>query len=258
VLLLALLSALVGAAIRPDPVVFWLRRRFPDVLFHVETDEPLVALTIDDSPHPMLTRRILEVLAAHEARATFFVIGERVPGNEALLQRLVDAGHEVGNHLMADAPSVRLPAAEFARQLRQMDDLLAPFGPVAWVRPGHGWFNRRMLKQIRAHGQRCALASAYSVEGRFAPVGYAAWHILLNIRPGAVIVLHDGAAERERTVAVLARILPELRGRGYRVVPLAELAARAVPRAGRQPPEVRRRMARGGASCGAAATRAGA
>jgi peptidoglycan/xylan/chitin deacetylase (PgdA/CDA1 family) len=87
-----------------------------------------------------------------------------------------------------------------------------------------------MLNQIHRHGYRCAMASTYALE--FLPVSarYAARHILLNTAPGAIIVLHDGAPDRERTVEVLRRLLPALRRRGYRVVTLSELTA-----AGRAP-----------------------
>lgn len=218
-------ALVVAALVRPGPVVRWLARRHPDVLFHVDCDEPLVALTFDDSPHPSLTPRILDALAAHGAHATFFVIGERVPGNEAIMRRLVAAGHEPGNHLMTDAPSARLSAAEFERQLLQTHALLAPFGPIRWFRPGHGWYNRPMLGLLQRHGYRCALASAYAFEFHLPSARYAARHILLNARPGAVIILHDGAADRHRTVDVLHRVLPELRRRGLRVVTLSELVA---------------------------------
>jgi peptidoglycan-N-acetylglucosamine deacetylase len=223
--LAGLFSVVVAALLRPGPVVRWLSRRFPDVLFQQANAGPLVALTFDDSPHATLTPRILDVLAAHDARATFFLIGERVAGNEEVVRRLVTEGHELGNHMMSDARSARLPGAEFERQLLQTHEVLAPFGPVRWFRPGHTWFNRRMLDQIHAHGYRCAMASAYALE--FLPISapYAARHILLNVRPGGVIILHDAAADQERTVAILERILPVLRRRGYRVVTLSELAA---------------------------------
>jgi len=223
--LLGLVSVAAATLIRPGPVVRWLSQRYPDVLFQRENAGPLVALTFDDSPHATLTPRILDLLAAHDARATFFMIGEHVDGNEEVVRRLIADGHEVGNHMMSDDPSVRLPAAEFERQLVQTHELLAPFGPVRWFRPGHGWFNTRMLDQIHAHGYRCAMASAYALEFLAISAPYAARHILLTVRPGGVIVLHDGAADRERTVAVLERILPALRRRGYQFVTLSELAA---------------------------------
>ena len=223
--LLGLFSVVVNALFRPGPVVRWLSRRFPDVLFHQPNAGPLIALTFDDSPHATLTPRILDLLAAHDAHATFFMIGEHVAGNEAVVRRLVGDGHELGNHMMSDTASARLSPAEFERQLLQTHELLAPFGPVRWFRPGHGWFNRRMLEQIHRHGYRCAMATAYALE--FLPISapYAARHILRNIRPGGIIVIHDGAADRDRTVVVLERILPVLRRRGYRIVTLSRLAA---------------------------------
>jgi peptidoglycan/xylan/chitin deacetylase (PgdA/CDA1 family) len=223
--LLGLCSVFAAALIRPGPVVRWLSRRFPDVLFERANVGPLVALSFDDSPHPTLTPRILDVLAEHDAHATFFVIGEHVAGNEEIVRRLVDEGHELGNHMMSDAASAGLPAVEFERQLLQTHALLTRFGPVRWFRPGHTWFNRRMLDQIHRHDYRCAMASTYALE--FLPVSapYAARHILLNVRPGGVIILHDGAAGQERTVGVLQRILPALRRRGYQVVTISDLAA---------------------------------
>ena len=227
--LLGLCSVGLNALFRPGPVVRWLSRRFPEVLFHEPAADSLIGLSFDDSPHATLTPRILDVLAAHGAHATFFMIGEHVAGNEVVVRRLIADGHEVGNHMMSDTSSAALPPAEFERQLRQTHALLDPFGPVRWFRPGHGWFNRRMLDQIHRHGYRCAMASAYALE--FLPVSapYAARHTLRNIRPGGVIVLHDGAADRERTVGVLERILPALRRRGYRIVTLSELVAAGQP-----------------------------
>jgi peptidoglycan-N-acetylglucosamine deacetylase len=223
--LLGLVSVVVAALVRPGPVVRWLSRRFPDVLFQQPNAGPLVAMTFDDSPHATLTPRILDILAEYDAHATFFMIGEHVAGNEEVVRRLIAEGHEMGNHMLSDAPSARLPAAEFERQLLQTHELLAPFGPVRWFRPGHAWFNRRMLEQIDAHGYRCVMASAYAFE--FLPISapYAAQHILLNVRPGGMIILHDAVADQERTMAVLARILPALRRRGYRIVTVSELAA---------------------------------
>ena len=222
--LLGLVSVVVAALLRPGPVVRWLSRRFPDVLFQHTNAGPLVALTFDDSPHATSTPRILDVLAAHDARATFFVISEHVAGNEEIVRRLIAEGHEVGNHMLSDAPSARLPAAEFERQLLQSHEMLTRFGPVRWFRPGHTWFTRRMLEQVHRHGYRCAMASAYAFEFLPIPAPYAAQQILLAVRPGGVIILHDGAADLERTVGVLERLLPALRRRGYRVVTVSELA----------------------------------
>lgn len=59
---------------------------------------PCMALTFDDGPNAEVTPRVLDILAAHNVKATFFLIGERVPGNERLVRRIHQDGHEIGNH----------------------------------------------------------------------------------------------------------------------------------------------------------------
>lgn len=223
-------SLAAAAILRPGLVVRWLSRQFPEVLFHRPTRERVVALTFDDSPHETLTPRLLDLLAAYDARATFFMIGNQIPGNEDVVRRMVGEGHELGNHMMADEPSHRLSLDEFERQLLQTHALLEPFGGARWFRPGHGWFNRAMLQRVHRHGYRCAMASTYAYEFLAVSGPCAARQILLNIRPGAVIVIHDGAADRVRTVEAMRLLLPALRNRGYRVVTLSELDALAEPR----------------------------
>ena len=227
---LILIASLVAALLHPARVVRWLAKKRPEVFYRLETDEPLVALTIDDSPHATVTPRILDTLAEYGAHATFFVIGDRVPGNEAILRRIVAEGHELGNHLMTNAPSIRLSAAEFAEHLRQMHELLAPYGPVRWFRPGSGWYSGRMLDQLRTHDYRCAMGSAYAYDCQIPSARFVGWQVRRHVRPGAVIVLHDGAGTGPQTVVVLRRALPELARRGYRVVTLSELAALDVAR----------------------------
>ena len=222
-LLLGLAALILVTLLRPGALIGWLARRHPDILFQQATAERLVGLTVDDSPDPRWTPQILDVLAAHDAHATFFLIGERIPGNEGIVRRIVEEGHELGNHLMADAPSIRLSPKEFERQLQQTHALLAPYGPVRWLRPGSGWFSRRMLDQIQRHGYRCALGSSYAFDCQIRSAWYVARYILLTVRPGAVIVLHDGAPHGGRTVAVLRHVLPQLQQRGYRFVTLSEL-----------------------------------
>ena len=201
------------------------KRTSDEVLFHVNTSEKVVALTIDDGPHPELTPQILDILAEYEAPATFFIIGGRVPGNELYLERIVNEGHELGNHLMSDKRSITLDEHEFSRQLAQTHQLLAPFGPIHWFRPGSGWYNERMLAQIRPYGYQTVIGSVYPFDAQIHSKEFAASYILSNVQPGSIIILHDGKAERVATVDVLKRILPTLKKRGYRFVTLSELVA---------------------------------
>jgi peptidoglycan/xylan/chitin deacetylase (PgdA/CDA1 family) len=220
----ALLLAAGGAAVlRPHWVVELLARRSPGVVYLVETEQPVVALTIDDGPDPVATPKILDVLKRHDAHGTFFLLSSRVPGNEELVRRTVEEGHEIANHLVDDEPSILLSDSEFERQLLEADGVLSDFDKAHWFRPGSGWYNDKMLATLRRHGYQCALGSVYPFDPQVPSSWFAAHHVLWNVRRGSIIVLHDYGARGERTAMALATILPALKRRGLRVVTLSEL-----------------------------------
>jgi peptidoglycan/xylan/chitin deacetylase (PgdA/CDA1 family) len=226
----------------PSWLIDWLARRAPGCLYRVPTREPLVALTIDDGPDPATTPLVLEQLREHDARATFFLIGSRVTGRELLVRAIVAERHELGNHLMHDRPSIRLPADTFAADLLRTGQILESFAPVRWARPSSGWYTSAMVAAVERMGYRCALGSVYPIDATIPSAAFAARYILRNTRPGAVLVLHDGGGRGRRTARVLAKVLPELRARGYQVVSLGELtAAAALAASATHPPHRPRR-----------------
>jgi len=208
---------------QPAWIVSILAKRSPEVLYLVDTQEPVVALTIDDGPDPIGTPRILDVLGQHDAHATFFLITSRIPGNEEIVARAVEEGHELANHLTTDGRSILLSPAEFERQLLDAHDVLSRFADVRWFRPGSGWHNAEMLSILHEHGYRCALGSVYPFDPQIPSAWFAARYTLRNVQPGSIIVLHDYGGRGERTATALATILPELNRRGFRVVTLSEL-----------------------------------
>jgi peptidoglycan/xylan/chitin deacetylase (PgdA/CDA1 family) len=82
-----------------------------------------------------------------------------------------------------------------------------------------------MIAVMRRHGYHCALGSVYPFDVAIPSVSWAARYILRNGRPGSIVILHDGGVRGQRTVRVLARVLPEMHRRGYRMVSLSELLA---------------------------------
>jgi peptidoglycan/xylan/chitin deacetylase (PgdA/CDA1 family) len=224
VLLVVALGAALGALwSAPRWLVPRIAARSPGCLFAVATRERVVALTLDDGPDAAHTPEVLRLLRAHGARATFFLISGRVAGQEPTVSAIVAEGHEIGNHLTRDEPSIRLASAEFEAAAREAGAVLARFAPVRWLRPASGWFDSTMLGTLGRLGYRCALGSVYPYAPHVPSSRFAAAYILANVRPGAVIVLHEGGARGRRTVEALRRVLPALRARGYRVVTLSEL-----------------------------------
>ncbi|MFN2147095.1 MAG: chitin deacetylase family protein [Anaerolineales bacterium] len=228
-LLSGLMLVSLGAIVMLQPR--WILRQLNGysnaVLYSVETDRPLVALTIDDGPDPATTAVILDTLAKYDASATFFVLADHIPGNEPLLERMVAEGHEIGNHMVTDQPSIRLTDADFERRLLAARQALAPFSNSDWFRPGSGWFNRTMLATLARYGYHTVLGSIYPWDAHIPSSRFASHYILRRVFPGAVIVLHDVEDRGARTVRTLKTILPELSARGYRVVTLTELTQSA-------------------------------
>ena len=199
------------------------------MLFYFDTDEPVVALTIDDGPDPETTAEILTLLEKHDAKATFFLIGEHVDGNETVVREAIAAGMEVGNHMMQDRMSLMLlKTGEFIDALEQAEETITDAAGVEtleWFRPGQGLFDRQMLELVEERGYRSILGSTFPYDTLLGDPEFSARFILNRVRPGSAIVLHDRGERGERTAAALDILLPELRQRGYTVTTLSELVA---------------------------------
>lgn len=222
-----LIALVVGA-------LFWFQPRFllreladrnPEVLFYVETDQKVLALTIDDAPDCSLTPRILDVLAKHQVKVTFFVLGQHIGGNEDLITRMKDAGHELGNHLTRDEATILLTDEEFAQQLKDVARQIGPFGETKWCRPGSGWFSPDMVKIAHDQGYRCCLGSIYPFDNKLRKPELIKQMITERVYPGAIIVLHEGGPERQYVVPLLDELLPELKAAGYEFLTLSEIQA---------------------------------
>lgn len=218
----------VDAALRwREPAARVASRMIPtDVLWYVETAAPVFALTFDDGPGPECTPGLLDVLARHRAHATFFLVGERVKRHPDLVAAIAGAGHELGNHLMRDEPSVRLPDPRFRQELAEVNALLTPYGPVRWFRPGSGWFTPRMLRSAAEHDLRAALGTLVAGNRGGPADGRIARDLLAGIRPGSVVVLHEGTPQRRGVVETTDELLVALASRGLSAVTLSELVTR--------------------------------
>lgn len=194
------------------------------VVYSVETDRPAVALTIDDGPDPAATPAILDVLREHGAQATFFLIADRIPGNEGIVNRIVAEGHEIGNHLTADRPSIDLAPEAFEHNLARAHRVLSHWRSPRWFRPASGWYDESMIEIAERHGYRTALGRVYPLDAALPAPVLAARYIRWQAAPGEIVILHDGGERGRNTARTLERVLPDLEARGLEVVTLSMLA----------------------------------
>ncbi len=230
--------AAIAAETAPDgPTLSERSRRTaqPDALFRLRTDEPLVALTFDDGPDPAFTPAVLDELARQRARATFFVVGTNARAHSGLVRQMLASGHRVANHTRAhtvldtmDEDGVRREILGGAHLIRS-----AAGTSTEWFRPPRGQTSRTVGRAAVSTGQRTAFWT-HCIE-RFLwqrSVEDAVDAMLSTVRPGDVLLLHDGGTiadtalpgfDRSRTVAALPLILEGLRSRGLAATDLDTL-----------------------------------
>ncbi|MFK7804660.1 MAG: polysaccharide deacetylase family protein [Anaerolineae bacterium] len=195
------------------------------VVYLFDVDEKLVALTIDDGPHPTITPLILDLLKENQVKATFFLVGKNVKEHPDIVGRIVNEGHEIGNHTFDHNFSLVLEADEFDRQILETHQLINNFQTdTKWFRPGGGLYNRRIIDEANEFGYKTVLGSVYpydaNISEQLGGTRFIQTFIMQNTQPGGIIILHDG---RIRTVNVLKQTLPQLADDGYAFVTLSKM-----------------------------------
>jgi peptidoglycan/xylan/chitin deacetylase (PgdA/CDA1 family) len=185
-------------------------------------DSDRVALTFDDGPSAR-TPELLAVLERHAARATFFVTAPACAAHPEGLQALMDAGHQVEAHGRWHRHALALTPGQEWAQVRWHPR--AGQGRGLLYRPPYGGHSPLTRVLAALAGRQVAL---WDVEGRDwtpAPASGLAASVLAQVRPGSVLLLHDGPAV---TPELLERVLVGLRARGLHPVRLAELPPRRI------------------------------
>lgn len=197
-----------------------------NALTRVVTARRLVALTFDDGPDPRYTRPLLRSLKRADAHATFFVLGAAAMRHPGLVRAEVRAGHEVADHTFDHARLAPLSARRIAWELDAGARAIERAGAPAPVlsRPPWGSFDERVgAIALAAHrplvGWDLALESLISRHGVRAGIRALA----AQVRPGSIVLAHDGRIARRSTVLAVRLLLSALRARGFRVVTVSEL-----------------------------------
>jgi peptidoglycan/xylan/chitin deacetylase (PgdA/CDA1 family) len=174
------------------------------------TARKIVALTFDDGPSEY-TDRYLDVLREKEVPATFFEIGQEMPGREATMRRILAEGDELGDHTMnhVEDPGYGQIAGAAARI-----KAYTGFAPCLFRPPG-GAENRGVIDTAGALGMKTILWDVDPRDWSLPGTSEIYSNIVDNARPGAIILMHDGGGPRDETLAALPGIIDTLRAKGY-------------------------------------------
>lgn len=206
-----------------------LRRRALPRLAGI-TDGSHVALTFDDGPDPVSTPSFLDLLDAHQRRATFFLMGEHVAAHPRLVADMSRRGHELGVHGWDHRPTALTSPARLTTELTRTAGLLSDVSgrPVRWYRPPYGVLSAAALVAARRAGLRTVLWSAWGRdwEARATPASVVRI-VERTLRPGGTVLLHDtdrtsAPGSWITTLAATASLLDAWAEAGWQVGPLGE------------------------------------
>ena len=182
------------------------------LLWQVKTNEKVVFLTFDDGPIPELTGKILEILAKHNAKATFFCVGENVRRNPMIYAEILEQGHATGNHTYHHLKGWSTNFEDYLEDITKAGKLINS----GLFRPPYGLMTYRQAKAL-SNDYQVVMWSVLTRDYDPAVSREECLETALQgIRPGAVIVFHDNIKAQEKVLYALPRVLEHLKKEGYR------------------------------------------
>jgi peptidoglycan/xylan/chitin deacetylase (PgdA/CDA1 family) len=240
----ALLSFTVGLGAEPTPAKRGAPRETraipqePGITFSsVHVDGPYIAMTFDDGPSATLTPKLLDLLAAHHIKATFFVIGENVAEHPEVVARAAREGHEIGNHSWSHPNFGKMSDESVRRQLQQTDDAIknATGKRPTLMRPPYGSITSREKRWIHDEfGYNIILWDVDPYDWRRPGPAVVRARILKETRPGSIVLSHD---IHPGTIEAMPSTFDELQAKGFKFVTVSELIRMATARPSHPSPQ---------------------
>ncbi|HEU5239633.1 MAG TPA: polysaccharide deacetylase family protein [Pyrinomonadaceae bacterium] len=210
----------------------------PGITFNsVHVDGPYIAMTFDDGPSATLTPKLLDLLAAHHIKATFFVIGENVAEHPEIVARAAREGHEIANHSWSHPNFGKMSDESVRRQLRQTDDAIknATGKRPTLLRPPYGSITAREKRWIHDEfGYDVILWDVDPYDWKRPGPAVVRTRILKETRPGSIVLSHD---IHPGTIEAMPSTFDELEAKGFKFVTVSELIRMAAARPSHPSPQ---------------------
>jgi peptidoglycan-N-acetylglucosamine deacetylase len=203
----------------------------------VHVDGPYIAMTFDDGPSAALTPKLLDLLAAHHIKATFFVIGENVAEHPEIVTRAAREGHEIGNHSWSHPNFGKMSDQGVRGQLQQTDDAIknATGTRPTLMRPPYGSITPREKHWIHHEfGYRVILWDVDPLDWKRPGPAVVRNRILKETQPGSIVLSHD---IHPGTIEAMPSTLDALEAKGFKFVTVSELIRMATPKPSHPSPQ---------------------
>ncbi|MCK6077675.1 polysaccharide deacetylase family protein [Paenibacillus silvae] len=196
------------------------------IIEQVSVQEKVVAFTFDDGPHPVYTPQVLDIFRRAGGHATFFMIGEEMEAHPDIAAEVHREGHEIANHTYTHPNLTELTLEEAGEELRRAEQLVQKVtgGSARSFRPPYFGVNDDILALAAERGYRTIGAANGAARDWDNPgTQHIVEHSRSAVKPGSVLIFHDGYGDRSQTVEAVRVLVEELTADGYRLVTVSEL-----------------------------------
>jgi peptidoglycan-N-acetylglucosamine deacetylase len=196
---------------------------------YIHVDGSYIAMTFDDGPDQKLTPKLLDLLAQHHIKVTFFVIGQNAAEHPDIVARAAKEGHEIGNHSWSHPNLGKMSDEAVRKQLRQTDDAIkaATGKRPTLIRPPYGSITTRQKRWINDEfGYRIVLWDVDPLDWKRPGPAVVTNRIIKETRPGSIVLSHD---IHPGTIEAMHDTLDQLEAKGFKFVTVSELIDMAKP-----------------------------
>ena len=176
---------------------------YPELIWEIKTTKKEIYLTFDDGPDPEVTPWVLDQLKAHQAKATFFCVGENVEKYPEIYKRILAEGHTVGNHTYGHLNGWKTSYDKYIVSVKKCSHV---FGAHLF-RPPHGRISKRQIKKLK---KRYKIIRGSLLSGDFEDTISSAecsYNTVQYSEPGSIVVFHDSQKCKKTLFEALPKIL---------------------------------------------------
>lgn len=184
----------------------------------IDTNKPMIALTFDDGPNHN-TSKILDILEHYGVKATFFILGTNINGNEKIIKRMSNLGMEIGNHMYSHKLLTKLKNEEIIEEIKRVDQLVFNITGKypTLIRPSYGIYNKKILSII---DRPVAIWNVDTLDWKYHNSKKIYQRVMNKEQDGNIILMHD---IYHATANSLYLIIPKLQEMGYQLVTVSDL-----------------------------------
>nr|WP_255731381.1 polysaccharide deacetylase family protein [Solibacillus sp. MA9] len=195
------------------------------IIWDIQTEKKVVALTFDDGPQATHTENVLNLLDQYDAKGTFFIVGQQAEKYPQIVRRMYETGHEIANHTYSHPYSKSVP--KVMKEIEKTNEILYSITGFSTklFRPVEGNYTDELVTEVAREGYKLVMWSWHldTEDWKDPGVNKIVNTVLTGIEQGDVVLFHDGGGNREQTVQALEKILPELKKQGYSFVTISEM-----------------------------------